>query len=158
VFKDPKHDVDFTPETEKKPQCLYSFAQTLTFLQRLKALGVDDVAFCVAGWQDGGYDGRCPSSFPVSPEAGGEAVAIPPVLLDGAPISSSRIRASLARALVFGGDLFLLDEPFASLDEALCNELCVRLREHFKENGISAILVTHRTQDAQVFADRILQM
>ena len=73
VFKDPKHDVDFTPETEKKPECLYSFAQTLAFLQRLKALGVDDVALCVAGWQDGGYDGRCPSSFPVSPEAGGEA-------------------------------------------------------------------------------------
>ena len=73
VFKDPKHDVDFTPETEKKPECLYSFAQTLAFLQRLKTLGVDDVALCVAGWQDGGYDGRCPSSFPVSPEAGGEA-------------------------------------------------------------------------------------
>ncbi len=72
VFKDPKHDVDFTPETEKKPQCLHSFAQTLAFLRRLKALGVEDVAFCVAGWQDGGYDGRCPSSFPVSPEAGGE--------------------------------------------------------------------------------------
>jgi hypothetical protein len=33
---------------------------------------VEDVAFCVAGWQDGGYDGRCPSSFPVSLEAGGE--------------------------------------------------------------------------------------
>ena len=72
VFKDPKHDIDFTPATEKKPECLHSFAQTLAFLKRLKALGVDDVALCVAGWQDGGYDGRCPSSFPVSPEAGGE--------------------------------------------------------------------------------------
>lgn len=69
-----------------------------------------------------------------------------------------KIRASLARALAFGGDLFLLDEPFASLDETLCNELCIKLREYFKQNGISAILVTHRTQDAQSFADRILQM
>jgi len=72
VFKDPKHDVDFTPETEKKPKRRHSFAETLDFLKTLKGLGVDDVALCVAGWQDGGYDGRCPSSFPVSPEAGGE--------------------------------------------------------------------------------------
>ena len=72
VFKDPAHDVDFTPETEKAPECRYSFEQTLAFLRKLKGLGVDDVAFCVAGWQDGGYDGRCPSSFPVSPVVGGE--------------------------------------------------------------------------------------
>jgi len=72
VFKDPQHDVDYTPETEKKPVCNYSFARTLAFLKKLKSLKVDDVALCVAGWQDGGYDGRCPSSFPVSPEAGGE--------------------------------------------------------------------------------------
>jgi hypothetical protein len=71
VFKDPAHDVDFTPETEKRPVCRYSFAQTLAFLRKLKALGVDDVAICIAGWQDGGYDGRCPSSFPVSPVVGG---------------------------------------------------------------------------------------
>ena len=71
-WKDPRHDVDYTPETEKAPVCNYSFAQTLAFLRKLKAMGVDDVALCVAGWQDGGYDGRCPSSFPVTPVAGGE--------------------------------------------------------------------------------------
>ncbi len=72
VFKDPSHDIDYTPETEKKPECRYTFAQTLEFLKQLKKLGVDDVALCVAGWQDGGYDGRCPSSFPVSQVPGGE--------------------------------------------------------------------------------------
>jgi len=72
VFKDPAHDVDFTPETEKAPECRYTFEQTLAFLRKLKGLGVEDVALCVAGWQDGGYDGRCPSSFPVSPVVGGE--------------------------------------------------------------------------------------
>lgn len=69
-----------------------------------------------------------------------------------------KIRASLARALAFGGDLFLLDEPFSALDEALCRELCKKLRDYFKAHGISAILVTHRTEDAQAFADRIFQM
>ncbi|MDO5317962.1 MAG: hypothetical protein Q4G65_04985 [bacterium] len=52
-WKDPRHDVDYTPETEKAPVCNYSFAQTLAFLRKLKAMGVDDVALCVAGWQDG---------------------------------------------------------------------------------------------------------
>ncbi|MBR3894952.1 MAG: ABC transporter ATP-binding protein [Clostridia bacterium] len=83
-----------------------------------------------------------------------DAAALYPSQLSG----GMKSRASLARALAFGGDLFLLDEPFASLDEVLCGELCVKLRAYFKENGISAILVTHRTPDAQVFADRILQM
>jgi len=83
-----------------------------------------------------------------------DAAALYPSQLSG----GMKIRASLARALAFGGDLFLLDEPFASLDEDLCNELSVNLREYFKENGISAILVTHRTPDAQAFADRIITL
>ena len=49
-----------------------SFDQTLENLRKLKALGVEDVAMCVAGWQTGGYDGRAPAVFPVAPEAGGE--------------------------------------------------------------------------------------
>ena len=69
-----------------------------------------------------------------------------------------KIRVSLARALLYGGDLFLLDEPFASLNEELREELCLQLRAHFKENGISAILVTHQKEDAERFADRLLML
>lgn len=69
-----------------------------------------------------------------------------------------KIRASLARALVYGGDLFLLDEPFASLDEELRTRLTGDLRRYFRENGISAILVSHQAADAEAFADRILHM
>ena len=67
-----KRDTDFTPETERPVVCKASFDQTLSKLRDLKARGVDDVAVCVAGWQTGGYDGRCPAVFPVVPEAGGE--------------------------------------------------------------------------------------
>ena len=71
-FKRPDDAIDFTPETEHPVRCVCSFDQTLENLRKLKALGVEDVAMCVAGWQTGGYDGRAPAVFPVVPEAGGE--------------------------------------------------------------------------------------
>ncbi len=67
-------------------------------------------------------------------------------------------RASLARALVYGGDLFLLDEPFAALDESLRNTLAERLRTFLKARGASAILVTHHASDAERIADRTLML
>lgn len=67
-------------------------------------------------------------------------------------------RAALARALAYGGDLYLLDEPTSALDEEMSLALMRRLREHFKREGISAILVTHRRADAEAMADRIIQL
>ncbi len=69
-----------------------------------------------------------------------------------------KIRASLARALVSGGDLFLLDEPFSALNEELRLELAEKLKEIFRERGITAILVTHQLSDAEILADRIIKM
>lgn len=65
-------------------------------------------------------------------------------------------RASLARALVYGGDLFLLDEPFAALDEDLRHDLAIKIKEYLRTRGASAILVTHNREDAEMIADRIL--
>ena len=65
-------------------------------------------------------------------------------------------RAALARALAYGGDLLLLDEPFAALNEELRAELSVTLRERIKQSGASAILVTHQRTDAEWMADKIL--
>ncbi len=67
-------------------------------------------------------------------------------------------RVSLARALLYGGDLFLLDEPFSALDRELCHSLTKKLRQHLRENGASAILVTHQREDALTFADRIIEL
>lgn len=65
-------------------------------------------------------------------------------------------RVSLARALVYGGDLFLFDEPFSALDESLRETLASRLRTYLKTRGASAILVTHQADDAERLADRTL--
>ena len=67
-------------------------------------------------------------------------------------------RASLARALAYGGDLFLLDEPFAALDEDLRHDLTVKLKDYLRACGASAILVTHNREDAERIADRILTL
>jgi len=67
-------------------------------------------------------------------------------------------RVSLARALIFDGDLFLLDEPFSALDEELRVTLTKRLRAHLKEKGASAILVTHQASDTEIFADRTITL
>lgn len=72
-YRRPDVDKDFTPENEPKVNVHATYDQTLELLKKLKAAGVDDVALCVAGWQTGGYDGRCPATFPVEEGPGGEA-------------------------------------------------------------------------------------
>ena len=71
-WKLPESDRDFTPADEPPVRTHCTFDRTLELLRELKAAGVDDVALCVAGWQTGGYDGRCPATFPVEAGPGGE--------------------------------------------------------------------------------------
>ena len=70
---DPKNKTDFTPETEPPIRTHRTYDETLSYLKQLKEAGVENVALCVAGWQTGGYDGRCPATFPLEEGPGGEA-------------------------------------------------------------------------------------
>ena len=65
-------------------------------------------------------------------------------------------RVSLARAIAYNGDLYLLDEPFAALDESLKERLTKKLHQHIKERGATALFVTHQASDAKLLADRII--
>ncbi len=67
-----KERIDYTPETELPVTCVLSFEDAKEVIRKLKDAGVEKLAVCTAGWQSGGYDGRCPQTFPVAPEAGGE--------------------------------------------------------------------------------------
>ncbi len=64
-------------------------------------------------------------------------------------------RVALARALAPGPSLLLLDEPFANLDAALRRELAEGVRDILREEGVSALLVTHDRSEALGLADRV---
>ena len=64
-------------------------------------------------------------------------------------------RLSLARALAFGGDLILLDEPFSALDAPLRERIAPLLRTAAKEALV--ILVTHEPEDAKRLDATILR-
>ena len=64
-------------------------------------------------------------------------------------------RVSLARALAPRPELVLLDEPFSSLDVELRERLGLQVHEIFKDQGITALLVTHDQHEAFAIADQI---
>jgi ABC-type Fe3+/spermidine/putrescine transport system ATPase subunit len=64
-------------------------------------------------------------------------------------------RVALARVLQTKVGLLCLDEPFNSLDRPLGLELLELLRRELDASGTSAILVTHRLEEAQSFAQRV---
>lgn len=65
-----------------------------------------------------------------------------------------RMRASLARALVTDPSLFLLDEPFAALDEITRHRLDEQLRDLWSRRRMTVIFVTHSINEAVFLADR----
>lgn len=67
-------------------------------------------------------------------------------------------RVAIARAIAFGGDLYLLDEPFAALNTELKARISAYLKELIQKSGASMMLVTHQKEDADVLADRILTL
>ena len=67
-------------------------------------------------------------------------------------------RVALARALAPRPRLVLLDEPFASLDQAAADQLRHHLRQILQALAVPAILVTHDPQEALALGDRMLFM
>ncbi|MCX8144946.1 MAG: ABC transporter ATP-binding protein [Azovibrio sp.] len=64
-------------------------------------------------------------------------------------------RVALARALAPRPQLILLDEPFSNLDVDLRERLSLEVRDILKEEGSTAILVTHDQHEAFAMADEI---
>lgn len=67
-----------------------------------------------------------------------------------------RQRVSIARAFATNASILLCDEPFSALDEMTAN----RLREEFvklvRENGKTAVFITHNIGEALQIGDRIV--
>ena len=65
-------------------------------------------------------------------------------------------RVAIARALATGPTVFLLDEPFASLDPRNRDE-CMRVIQHLKDTrSITIVQVSHSGDEAYALADKVV--
>jgi ABC-type Fe3+/spermidine/putrescine transport system ATPase subunit len=62
-------------------------------------------------------------------------------------------RVALGRALAFGPDLLLLDEPLANLDRHLREQMRAEVRRLQRETGVAAVMVTHDQEEALAVSD-----
>ncbi len=69
-----------------------------------------------------------------------------------------RQRVAIAKALVRRPRLFLLDEPFSSLDAALRRQMRSELVRIHREVETTMVFVTHDQEEAMAIADRIAVM
>jgi NitT/TauT family transport system ATP-binding protein len=67
-------------------------------------------------------------------------------------------RLALARALAAEPELLLMDEPFASLDAALIDEMLLLTRRLLDARDTASIFVTHSEREAERLADRIIRL
>jgi NitT/TauT family transport system ATP-binding protein len=67
-------------------------------------------------------------------------------------------RVALARTLALGAGLWLMDEPFAALDELTRENLTHELRLLWQEFRPTVVWVTHHIYEAARLADRVLVM
>lgn len=67
-------------------------------------------------------------------------------------------RVALARLLMIGANVLLLDEPFAAVDELTRDRLNMELLKIHERTNATVILVTHNLNEATLLADRVIVM
>lgn len=67
-----------------------------------------------------------------------------------------RQRVSIARAFATNADILLCDEPFSALDESTAGKLRAEFVRLVKENGKTAVFITHSISEALEIGDRIV--
>lgn len=67
-----------------------------------------------------------------------------------------RQRVSMARAFATNASILLCDEPFSALDEVTSKKLRAEFVKLIKENGKTAVFVTHSISEAFEIGDRII--
>src|ERR1700751_6006833 len=67
-----------------------------------------------------------------------------------------RQRVSIARAFATDANILLCDEPFSALDESTAGRLRAEFVRLVKENGKTAVFITHSISEALEIGDRIV--
>jgi NitT/TauT family transport system ATP-binding protein len=67
-----------------------------------------------------------------------------------------RQRVSIARAFAVDPEILLCDEPFSSLDEMTARDLRAEFVRLVKQNGKTAVFITHHINEAMEIGDRVL--
>jgi NitT/TauT family transport system ATP-binding protein len=67
-----------------------------------------------------------------------------------------RQRVSIARAFATNASILLCDEPFSALDEITSRKLRAEFAKLVKENGKTAVFITHSINEALEIGDRIV--
>src|SRR5262252_1303816 len=67
-----------------------------------------------------------------------------------------RQRVSIARAFAVDPEILLCDEPFSALDEMTARDLRAEFGRLVRQNGKTAVFVTHSINEAMQVGDRIL--
>jgi len=67
-----------------------------------------------------------------------------------------RQRVSIARAFAVEPELLLCDEPFSSLDEMTARDLRAEFMRLVRQNGKTAVFITHQISEAMEIGDRVL--
>ena len=67
-------------------------------------------------------------------------------------------RVSIARALGKNAALFLMDEPFSSLDDSLKDRMTDLMKDLFRKEKRTVLHITHDKRTANEIADRIVHM
>ena len=62
-------------------------------------------------------------------------------------------RVAIARAVAFGGEILLLDEPMKGIDKKTRNRVFTFIRKHFSNSLI--LFITHSEEEALLFSDWI---
>ena len=67
-------------------------------------------------------------------------------------------RVMIARTLAYSPDIYLMDEPFGSLDAQLRTRMHGELLKLWQDTGATFVFVTHDLQEAITLADRVVVM
>jgi NitT/TauT family transport system ATP-binding protein len=67
-------------------------------------------------------------------------------------------RVMIARTLAYAPDIYLMDEPFGSLDAQLRMRMHAELMRLWTDTGATFVFVTHDLQEAITLADRVVVM